>query len=119
MALTWSAFTLWPRSHGFCLHPVAAQVQHIRNKVKDAMEAAGGLAKAAYSALFDDLVFRINKAVGGERGICIGVLDIFGFEIFEKNSFEQLCINFTNERLQSRFNEHTFVSEESLYQVNS
>ena len=69
-----------------------------------------------YSALFDDLVRRINASVGGQRGgQRIGVLDIFGFEIFEQNSFEQLCINFTNERLQGLFNEHTFQQEENLY----
>ena len=55
--------------------------------------------KAIYSNLFDDLVRRINAAVGGERGMSIGVLDIFGFEIFEVNSLlltmaQQLCINY-------------------------
>jgi len=94
---------------------VRGEVQRMRNNVKAADEAVEALAKAVYSAMFDELVKRINAAVGGERGVAIGVLDIFGFEIFEKNSFEQLCINFTNERLQQKFNSHTFTQEESLY----
>jgi myosin heavy subunit len=58
--------------------------------------------------MFDWLVQRINSSVQGARGSFIGVLDIFGFEIFQRNSFEQLCINFTNEKLQQHFNKHTF-----------
>ena len=94
---------------------IRGEVQHMRNKVKDANEAVEALCKAVYSTLFDDIVLRINAAVGGVRGASIGVLDIFGFEIFETNSFEQLCINFTNERLQQKFNHHTFLQEETLY----
>ncbi|KAL1507307.1 hypothetical protein AB1Y20_008153 [Prymnesium parvum] len=94
---------------------IRGELQCMRNNTKAASEAVEALAKAVYSALFDDLVRRINMAVGGERGNAIGVLDIFGFEIFKTNSFEQLCINFTNERLQQKFNQHTFTQEESLY----
>ena len=87
----------------------------LRNKVAEASEAGAALSKAIYSALFEHLVARINSAVGGQTGMAIGVLDIFGFEIFEQNSFEQLCINFANERLQQKFNQHTFTQEETLY----
>ena len=82
----------------YCLLPatverqvvIRGEMQHMRNKVKEANEAAEALAKAVYSTLFDDLVQRINGAVGGERGMSIGVLDIFGFEIFEVNRLERL-----------------------------
>ncbi|CAM9390305.1 unnamed protein product, partial [Phaeothamnion confervicola] len=83
---------------------------------EQATNAADALAKALYDSMFDWLVGRINLAVHGEMSArFIGVLDIFGFEIFEKNHFEQLCINYTNEKLQQHFNKHTFTEEESVY----
>jgi len=78
---------------------------------------ADSLAKGVYSRLFDWIVNRCNAALQGDRtGKTIGVLDIFGFEIFEVNSFEQLCINFCNEKLQQLFNLETFREEEKLYE---
>ncbi|CEP02434.1 hypothetical protein PBRA_009018, partial [Plasmodiophora brassicae] len=77
-------------------------------------------AKFLYARLFDWLVARINRSVApADRAAVrssIGVLDIFGFEVFATNSFEQLCINYTNEKLQQHFNRHTFRLEEALYE---
>lgn len=74
------------------------------------------IAKGIYSRLFDWLVARCNKALTGDTsGKFVGVLDIFGFEIFDVNSFEQLCINYCNEKLQQLFNIETFRDEEKLY----
>nr|XP_019710669.1 protein OPAQUE1-like [Elaeis guineensis] len=75
------------------------------------------LAKTVYARLFDWLVEHINKSVGQDvdSRIQIGVLDIYGFECFKKNSFEQFCINFANEKLQQHFNEHVFKMEQEEY----
>ncbi|KAF8042929.1 hypothetical protein BT93_A1303 [Corymbia citriodora subsp. variegata] len=76
-----------------------------------------GLAKTIYSRLFDWLVDKINIAIGQDPDskYHIGVLDIYGFESFESNSFEQFCINYTNEKLQQHFNQHVFKMEQEEY----
>eukprot|EP00268_Persea_americana_P053932 TRINITY_DN6144_c0_g1_i2.p1 TRINITY_DN6144_c0_g1~~TRINITY_DN6144_c0_g1_i2.p1 ORF type:complete len:1265 (-),score=311.33 TRINITY_DN6144_c0_g1_i2:689-4090(-) len=76
-----------------------------------------GLAKTIYSRLFDWLVDKINVSIGQDPNskYLIGVLDIYGFESFNSNSFEQFCINFTNEKLQQHFNQHVFKMEQEEY----
>lgn len=75
------------------------------------------LAKAIYSNLFDWIVDRVNvsMATRGEISQTIGILDIYGFEIFETNSFEQICINYVNEKLQQIFIQLTLRTEQEEY----
>jgi myosin heavy subunit len=80
--------------------------------------AAASLAQALYSSMFNFIIHQINSAVippSGPRSRSIGLLDIFGFEIFTVNKFEQLCINYTNEKLQNLFNHHMFELELQEY----
>ncbi|KAL9682422.1 hypothetical protein QQ045_014220 [Rhodiola kirilowii] len=84
---------------------------------QSAIVSRDGLAKTIYSRLFDWLVNKINNSIGQDPNSksLIGVLDIYGFESFKANSFEQFCINFTNEKLQQHFNQHVFKMEQEEY----
>ena len=88
--------------------------------VEQAQDARDAIAKAVYGQLFEWIVYTINKsiAVVDEASVyaCISVLDIFGFENLENNSFEQLLINYTNEALQQQFNQFIFKAEQKLYE---
>lgn len=96
---------------------------------QQALDARDALAKAVYEAIFGWLVCRINEGLGSPRGktSCdhdsmvshgsVGILDIFGFESFERNSFEQLCINYANEKLQGHFNSVVFMLEQREYET--
>uniref|UniRef100_A0A673B5G1 Myosin, heavy chain b n=1 Tax=Sphaeramia orbicularis TaxID=375764 RepID=A0A673B5G1_9TELE len=79
--------------------------------------AVSALCKSVYEKMFLWMVIRINEMLDTKqpRSYFIGVLDIAGFEIFDFNSLEQLCINFTNEKLQQFFNHHMFVLEQEEY----
>ncbi|XP_039882835.1 unconventional myosin-Vc [Simochromis diagramma] len=82
-----------------------------------AVNARDALAKHIYAHLFDCIINRINTAlqVPGKQHAFIGVLDIYGFETFDINSFEQFCINYANEKLQQQFNLHVFKLEQEEY----
>jgi hypothetical protein len=99
---------------------VAGTTTSIPLNVVKATDSRDSLAKHLYGGLFEWLVGRINKSLNEGRtkgdGKIIGVLDIFGFEVFVNNSFEQLCINFTNEKLQQKFNQSIFKEEMTIYQ---
>jgi myosin heavy subunit len=92
----------------------------VKRNSRAAKFARDATAKGLYSVLFDWLVSRVNQSLvlskaRQDEQSCIGVLDIFGFEVFQKNNFEQLLINFCNESLQAVFNKSVFVDEAELY----
>ncbi|XP_056022909.1 unconventional myosin-IXa-like isoform X21 [Ostrea edulis] len=90
-------------------------------RMHDAIATRDAMAKCLYGALFDWIVLKVNQALLAKRhnsdhqGNSIGVLDIFGFEDFSKNSFEQFSINYANEHLQYYFNQHIFKFEQEEY----
>uniref|UniRef100_A0A8C8J0B5 Myosin motor domain-containing protein n=1 Tax=Oncorhynchus tshawytscha TaxID=74940 RepID=A0A8C8J0B5_ONCTS len=85
--------------------------------VPQVYNSVSALAKSIYERMFLWMVIRINQMLDTkqQRNFYIGVLDIAGFEIFDFNTMEQLCINFTNEKLQQFFNHHMFVLEQEEY----
>ncbi|KAL2080962.1 hypothetical protein ACEWY4_022815 [Coilia grayii] len=93
------------------------------NTVDKAIDVRDAMSKALYGRLFSWIVNRINALLQPDSNICaaengmnVGILDIFGFENFKKNSFEQLCINIANEQIQFYFNQHIFALEQMEYQ---
>ncbi|XP_067891481.1 myosin-IIIb isoform X2 [Heterodontus francisci] len=93
------------------------------NTVDEASDVRDAMSKALYGRLFSWIVNRINTLLQSDKSVCntesgmnVGILDIFGFENFKKNSFEQLCINIANEQIQFYFNQHIFALEQIEYQ---
>uniref|UniRef100_A0A2K5ZAV6 Myosin heavy chain 13 n=1 Tax=Mandrillus leucophaeus TaxID=9568 RepID=A0A2K5ZAV6_MANLE len=104
---------------GLCCPRVKVGNEYVTKgqNVQQVTNSVGALAKAVYEKMFLWMVTRINQQLDTKqpRQYFIGVLDIAGFEIFDFNSLEQLCINFTNEKLQQFFNHHMFVLEQEEY----
>ncbi|KAJ6842435.1 myosin-2-like [Iris pallida] len=102
-----------------CKHETNNAVQKLT--ISQAIDTRDALAKSIYTSLFYWLVGLINKSL--EVGNChtersISILDIYGFESFNRNSFEQICINYANERLQHHFNRHLFKLQQEEYIQN-
>ena len=97
----------------WCFIPIS-MIVHATILIFQALFARDALSKSIYSRLFDWIVVKVNKALErkssskakdkDKKHKFIGVLDIYGFETFEINSFEQFCINYANEKLQQQFN---------------
>jgi myosin-5 len=106
-----------------CVIEARGEVFHKNLTVSQSIKACEALIKATYGALFTYIVNKINRSIAAhlnsvrelEQSSRIGVLDIFGFESFTVNSFEQLCINYCNEALQQQFNRFVFKLEQEEY----
>ena len=124
-ALTLLGVPVEALNNALCLCAIEArgEVFHKKMSITQAVKALEALIKATYGALFTHIVRQVNTTIAVEnvpnapmnKLSRIGVLDIFGFETFKKNDFEQLLINFANEALQRTFNKCVLVAEMELY----
>ena len=124
--IKWAAHLLQLNVNGI-VNALTLKTSEMRNEnlviplnIDQALDARDAIAKALYSSLFTWLVSRLNKIISGKssrRALknVISILDIFGFEDFPENSFEQLCINYANENLQYFFNKNIFKMEQAEY----
>ncbi|DAZ98635.1 TPA: hypothetical protein N0F65_000830 [Lagenidium giganteum] len=89
----------------------------VRRNAQNSIYARDAIAKSLYGSLFDWIIQQVNASLGQDPAPLpyVGVLDIFGFESFQRNDFEQLLINYTNEVLQATFNQQVFIAEMELY----
>lgn len=105
---------------GLCFRSIKTneEIVVVPNTKLQACDARDALSKALYGRVFDWIVARINESFttsASQQKNFIGILDIFGFEFFDVNSFEQLCINYANEMLQNQFNAFVFQLEQIEY----
>mmetsp|Transcript_42425 Transcript_42425/g.102663 ORF Transcript_42425/g.102663 Transcript_42425/m.102663 type:complete len:1772 (+) Transcript_42425:209-5524(+) len=123
-ALTLLGVPIEALNNALCLCAIEARGEtfHKNLSVRQAEKATEALIKATYGALFSHIVRTINKSIAADNSNTemkslprIGILDIFGFESFDFNSFEQLCINYCNEALQQQFNRFVFKLEQEEY----
>lgn len=117
MALTYRTITTGVAGGG-----KRSSTYNVPQNAQQAASIRDALAKAIYDRLFDHIIQRVNDALEKhnknskkQNPLVIGVLDIYGFEIFEKNGFEQFCINYVNEKLQQIFIELTLKAEQDEY----
>ncbi|CAG0920374.1 unnamed protein product [Notodromas monacha] len=107
----------------FCINYVNEKLQQIfidlTLKAEQACYARDALAKELYSRMFNHVVLCVNQALANrnEDQVRIGILDIYGFEVFDSNGFEQFCINYVNEKLQQIFIDLTLKAEQEEYHV--
>ncbi|CAH9063182.1 unnamed protein product [Cuscuta epithymum] len=104
-------------------HKIQAGKDEVSKRLttQQAIDSRDSLAKFIYGSLFEWVVDKINTtlAMGKQHtGRSINILDIYGFESFENNGFEQFCINYANERLQQHFNSHLFKREQEEYELD-
>uniref|UniRef100_A0A4W4FF91 Myosin VAb n=1 Tax=Electrophorus electricus TaxID=8005 RepID=A0A4W4FF91_ELEEL len=108
-----------PMAHWLCHKKLKTVTETFSKPLSkaEAMDGRDALAKLIYARLFTWIVGQINRALhsSSQQHSFIGVLDIYGFETFEINSFEQFCINYANEKLQQQFNVHVFKLEQEEY----